>query len=40
MATVRLGTYARAIPAVELAAAKSLVLGGELGEWCGGGQRA
>ena len=29
LATVRLGTYARAIPAVELAAAKSLVLGGE-----------
>jgi drug/metabolite transporter (DMT)-like permease len=28
LATVRLGTYARAIPAVELAAAKSLVLGG------------
>jgi len=30
LATVRLGTYARAIPAVELAAAKSLVLGGAL----------
>ncbi|KAL4428009.1 hypothetical protein ABPG75_002098 [Micractinium tetrahymenae] len=28
LATVRLGTYARAIPAVELAAAKSTVLGG------------
>lgn len=31
LATVRLGTYARAIPAVELAAAKSMVLGGALG---------
>lgn len=38
LATVRLGTYARAIPAVELAAAKSLVLGGALrwGDGCEG----